>query len=225
MEFNNTESMRLGTVELTGDLVVPDEAEGIVVFAHGSGSSRKSERNRYVAQTLHDRGLGTLLFDLLTEEEEEAERATRHLRFDIDLLADRMNRATDWLERQAVAKGRSIGYFGASTGAAAALKAISTRQNGVRTVVSRGGRPDLAAGALPKVRVPVLLIVGGADKPVIELNREAAGQLGDHVRMEIVEGASHLFKEPGALEEVAHLAGDWFEDILVSSSTRHGGQA
>lgn len=219
MEINETQRMNLGSVELTGDLVVPEGAHGLVVFAHGSGSSRKSPRNRYVAEVLHERGLGTLLFDLLTEEEEEAERVTRHLRFDIELLAERMNRATDWLERQPAAKGRSFGFFGASTGAAAALQAVATRQNTVRAVVSRGGRPDLAMEYLPKVRVPVLLIVGGNDAPVIEMNQEAAEKLGEHGRMEIVEGAGHLFEEPGKLEEVARLAADWFEDALVSSSS------
>lgn len=206
--------MRIESVQLSGDLVLPDDADGIVVFAHGSGSSRKSRRNRYVAGELHKRGLGTLLFDLLTEAEEREDEATGRLRFDIDLLASRMNRATDWLESQPEAKNVPLGYFGASTGAAAAVKAISTRQNGVRTVVSRGGRPDLAAEALTKVRVPVLLIVGGRDAPVIEMNREAAGELGDLAKLEIVEGATHLFEEPGALERVAELAGDWFASVL-----------
>lgn len=195
---------------LEGNLVVPEGARGVVLFAHGSGSSRHSPRNRYVARELQRAGLATLLIDLLTEDEEEAERFTRHLRFDIGLLADRLVGAIDWLGRNPSTRGLPIGLFGASTGAGAALVAAAQRPDVVRAVVSRGGRPDLAGAALPRVRAPTLLIVGGYDEPVIEMNREALAQMRTEVKLEIVPGATHLFEEPGTLEQVARLAADWF---------------
>jgi len=204
-----------GSVELDGDLAVPEAARGMVVFVHGSGSSRRSPRNRFVAQTLHQGGLATLLFDLLTEAEEHQERVTRHLRFDIGLLAGRLLDVLDWLSRRPEAGGLKIGCFGASTGGGAALAAAAARPDIVAAVVSRGGRPDLAgAEALAGVRAPTLLIVGGADAPVIALNREAMTRMSAPVALEIVPGASHLFEEPGALEEVARLAHDWFDRHL-----------
>lgn len=198
-------------VTLEGNLSVPDGARGVVLFAHGSGSGRHSPRNRFVAHELVSARLATLLIDLLTEEEEDAERYTRHLRFDIGLLADRLVGATDWLARDPRTAALSVGYFGASTGGGAALVAAAERPERVAAVVSRGGRPDLAGDALPRVTAPTLLIVGGDDQPVIEMNERALMRLGSHAkRLEIVPGASHLFEEPGALEEVARLATDWF---------------
>jgi len=200
-------------VILEGDLVIPENARGVVLFAHGSGSSRHSPRNRYVAQQLQAVGLGTLLLDLLTEEEEALDYQTGHLRFDIELLADRLVAATHWLSREPA--GLPIGYFGASTGAAAALVAAARRPDAVRAIVSRGGRPDLAGDALREVWAPTLLIVGGADEQVLSLNEEALAQLGSAVsRLVIIPGAAHLFEEPGALEEVARLAADWFMRYL-----------
>jgi dienelactone hydrolase len=205
-----------GPVALDGDLAIPDEARGIVLFAHGSGSGRHSTRNRFVAETLYEGGLATLLFDLLTEEEEYQERFTRHLRFDIGLLAQRLIDATDWLARRPEASGLKVGYFGASTGGGAALVAAAERPEAVGAVVSRGGRPDLAGGeALSRVSAPTLLIVGGADTQVIELNRQAMAQMSAPVSLEIVPGATHLFEEPGALEQVARLARGWFERFLT----------
>lgn len=199
-----------GTVTLTGDLVVPEGATGIVLFAHGSGSSRLSPRNRSVARGLSARGLATLLIDLLTAEEERVDVRTAHLRFDIGLLADRLAGAKEWLAKQPQTRDLRIGYFGASTGAAAALVAAALHPEKVGAVVSRGGRPDLAGNLLPRVQAPTLLIVGGDDLPVIEMNRDAFAQLTCEKRLEIVPGASHLFEEPGTLEAVARLAGDWF---------------
>ena len=199
-----------GAVTLQGNLVVPEGASGVVLFAHGSGSSRLSPRNRSVAGKLADRGLATLLIDLLTAEEESIDLRTAHLRFDIGLLANRLADATDWLITQQATRPLRIGYFGASTGAAAALVAAALRPESIRAVVSRGGRPDLAGEALPRVQAPTLLIVGGNDHAVIGLNREALAQLTCEKRLEIVPGATHLFEEPGALETVARLAGDWF---------------
>ena len=207
--------LELGSVELAGDLAVPPGAEGIVLFAHGSGSSRRSSRNRAVAATLQDAGLATLLFDLLTDDEETIDARTAELRFDIPLLADRLLRATRWVEAQNDLLGVRIGYFGASTGAAAALVAASEADH-VGAVVSRGGRPDLARDALKRVTAPTLLIVGGADVRVIAMNEEAMGLLACEKRMDIVPGASHLFEEPGALERVSELARDWFVDKLLS---------
>jgi len=196
--------------ELTGDLTIPAGASGLVVFAHGSGSSRFSARNRAVALALQQRGLGTLLLDLLTPAEEMWDEATRHLRFDIPLLAHRLVVTTDWVALEFAMAPIDIGYFGASTGAAAALVAAAERAHIVHAVVSRGGRPDLAAGALARVTAPTLLIVGGNDGVVVDLNREALEAIRAPKKLEIVPGATHLFEEPGALEQVARLAGDWF---------------
>ena len=204
-----------GRVTLEGDLAVPSSARGVVLFAHGSGSSRFSSRNRFVAGELQRAGLATLLIDLLSAQEEAVDRRAGHLRFDIGLLADRLVVATDWLGQQSVSVDLPIGYFGASTGGGAALVAAAQRPHAVRAVVSRGGRPDLAGLALPRVQAPTLLIVGGDDLPVIGMNRDAAGKLQCEWRLEIVPAASHLFEEPGALEEVARLASAWFLDRLM----------
>lgn len=200
------------SVALSGDLVVPPRALALVAFAHGSGSSRLSPRNRFVAEVLHGGGLATLLFDLLTPDEEAVDARTRRLRFDIPLLAERLVGATDWLGRQEGLAELPLGYFGASTGAAAALIAAADRPERVAAVVSRGGRPDLAIGVLRNVRAPTLLIVGSLDHPVIRMNEEALAHLRTTKRLEIVEGATHLFEEPGALERVALLARDWFQE-------------
>jgi putative phosphoribosyl transferase len=197
-------------VVLEADVVVPRPARGLVLFAHGSGSSRHSSRNRHVAGELRAAGLVTVLADLLTPEEEQVDMRTGALRFDIDLLSGRVTALTDWLiERERLAD-LGVGLFGASTGAAAALVAAAARPAAVQAVVSRGGRPDLAGGHLRLVRQPTLLIVGGRDRTVLELNRGAMEELGGDTRLEIVPGASHLFEEPGALDEVARLARDWF---------------
>jgi putative phosphoribosyl transferase len=206
-----------GGVRLQGELTVPETAEAVVVFAHGSGSSRLSPRNQYVARALREGRLGTLLFDLLTEQEELAERTTRHLRFDIELLAARVLGATDWLLRQPVLRGRSVGYFGASTGAAAAIVAAAERPNDVGAVVSRGGRPDLAGEALGRIRQPTLLIVGGNDVQVMELNRLAFDELVCVKELRSVPGATHLFEEPGTLETAARIAREWFRQHLTSA--------
>ncbi|MBN9518068.1 dienelactone hydrolase family protein [bacterium] len=208
--------VRAGEVILEGNLSRPDHARGVVLFAHGSGSGRHSPRNRFVAGELVAAGLATLLIDLLTEAEERAEMYTHHLRFDIGLLADRLVGATDWLAADPRTADLSVGYFGASTGGGAALVAAARRPARVAAVVSRGGRPDLAGDALPRVTAPTLLIVGGDDEPVIEMNEWALARLGAPVkRLEIVPGASHLFEEPGTLNEVARLAADWFTCYLV----------
>jgi dienelactone hydrolase len=196
---------------LEADLHLPERAAGLVVFAHGSGSSRFSSRNRAVAGSLHARGLGTLLLDLLTREEELVDNRTREYRFDIERLGRRVVVTTDWLQNREDLLWLPVGYFGASTGAAAALLAAAERPSVVRAVVSRGGRPDLAGAALPKVTAPTLLIVGGHDEPVIELNEEAKSQMrAAHVELRIVPRATHLFEEPGTLEQVRQLAGEWF---------------
>lgn len=197
-------------VTLEGELVIPQSAAGIVLFAHGSGSSRHSSRNRFVAQRLQKAGLATLLFDLLTLQEEEVDVLTRQHRFDIDLLTRRLAGATNWLCQQPQASQLAIGYFGASTGAAAALRAAAELPDKVSAVVSRGGRPDLAMTELPRVQAPTLLIVGGFDTQVIELNRQAQVQLNVENSLDIVPGATHLFEEPGTLEQVADLAINWF---------------
>jgi Dienelactone hydrolase and related enzymes len=203
-------------ITLEGNLTIPEGAKGIVVFAHGSGSSRFSSRNRYVAQELQKEGLGTLLFDLLTAEEERIDMITTHLRFDIDLLADRLVSVTNWLLSNPDTKELVIGYFGASTGAAAALIAAKEHSNVIKAVVSRGGRPDLAEKALPDVKAPTLLIVGGEDYQVIEMNQWALDQLKiEQKELKIVPRATHLFEEPGTLEEVANLAGEWFRRYLL----------
>lgn len=209
-----------GQAVLEGSLAIPRDAEGMVLFAHGSGSSRHSPRNRYVAASLQQSGLATLLLDLLTPEEEAVDLRTRHLRFDIDLLAQRLVSTTDWLARERETLNLFIGYFGASTGAGAALVAAAERPEAVRAVVSRGGRPDLAGDALPRVRAPTLLIVGGDDVPVIGMNEDAMARIRAEVRLEIVAGATHLFEEPGTLEEVARLARDWFVQHLSSTHAR-----
>ncbi|MDP9454668.1 MAG: dienelactone hydrolase family protein [Actinomycetota bacterium] len=196
-------------VTLEGSLGIPDGAVGVVLFAHGSGSGRHSPRNRLVAQSLREAGLATLLVDLLTPQEEEVDLGTRRLRFDVGLLAERLAGATDWLARQADTRDLRVGYFGASTGAGAALVAAAERP-GVGAVVSRGGRPDLAGEALTRVAAPTLLIVGGEDEPVLEMNREAFARMRAEKELEIVPGATHLFGEPGKLEEVARLAAGWF---------------
>lgn len=199
---------------LCGSLAVPPGAVGLVLFAHGSGSGRRSPRNWRVAEALQALGLGTLLFDLLTEREGKVDELTLHLRFDIGLLAERLVAATDWALENRVTRGLPIGYFGASTGAAAALVAATLRPRAVRAVVSRGGRPDLAGDALGAVEAPTLLIVGGADPQVLELNRAAMTRMRSPVELEIVPGATHLFEEPGTLARVAELAALWLRTHL-----------
>jgi putative phosphoribosyl transferase len=200
----------VGRAVLSGNLTVPENAEALVLFAHGSGSSRHSPRNQFVARTLNRVGLGTLLFDLLTPEEEALDIYTREHRFNIRLLADRLMHATNWARQQDETRDLRIGYFGSSTGGAAALVAAAELPQDVGAVVSRGGRPDLAGDALPKVQAPTLLIVGGNDDIVIELNEMARDQMRCEVKLEIIPGATHLFEEPGALEQVAKLASNWF---------------
>jgi dienelactone hydrolase len=204
--------VRIGTglATIEGDLQIPERALGMVLFAHGSGSSRHSSRNRYVAGELNTAGLATLLIDLLTPEEEAVDQHTAHLRFDIPLLAERLVAATHWLAKDPSTRSLRVGYFGASTGAAAALVAAATVSDQVGAVVSRGGRPDLAGDALPRVTAPTLLIVGSRDTAVLEMNQAAMARMQAVTRLEIVPGATHLFEEPGTLEMVARLAGDWF---------------
>jgi putative phosphoribosyl transferase len=203
--------VRAGSTFLEGNLGIPEEAVGVVLFAHGSGSGRHSPRNVFVAEQLRKAGLATLLIDLLTEEEEVVDSYTMHLRFDIGLLADRLTGAIDWLAGDPLTDDLPVGGFGASTGAGAALVAAARRPARVGAVVSRGGRPDLAGDALPAVRLPTLLIVGGLDRVVIGLNEQALERLGSPDRqLVIVPGATHLFEEPGKLEEVARMAADWF---------------
>ena len=205
--------IRSGAVQLGGDLSIPVGAQGVVLFAHGSGSSRHSPRNQLVARTIREAGVGTLLFDLLTKQEEAVDVHTAHLRFDIGLLAERLIDATYWV------KGEfdylNVGYFGSSTGGGAALVAAAELGDSVGAVVSRGGRPDLAGDALP-VKSPTLLIVGGLDYPVIEMNKSALSRMRCEKEMKIVPGATHLFEEPGTLQEVARLAADWFQKHLHS---------
>jgi dienelactone hydrolase len=203
-----------GEATLQGDLVIPTGARGVVLFAHGSGSSRHSPRNRAVAAELRAGGFATLLMDLLTMDEEAVDVRTGHLRFDIPLLATRLVTATDWLAADADARDFPLGYFGASTGAGAALMAAVDRPRLVHAVVSRGGRPDLAGPVLGRVTAPTLLIVGGHDHPVIQMNREAMAQMRAETAMEIVPGAGHLFEEPGTLDQVAVLAHAWFQRHL-----------
>jgi putative phosphoribosyl transferase len=210
--------VHVGKVVLEGNLVLPPGASGIVLFAHGSGSSRHSPRNRYVAGVLQAGGLATLLIDLLTPEEEVVDLRTAHLRFDIELLAERLVGTSDWLAGQPATCDLHAGYFGASTGGGAALVAAAERPQVVHAVVSRGGRPDLAGAALPRVLAPTLLIVGERDTPVIEMNEAALARLECVKRLEIVPGATHLFEEPGTLEEVARLARGWFERYLTPTS-------
>ena len=205
-------TLHAGDVELRGSLGVPQGPMGLVIFAHGSGSSRLSPRNRHVAEALRARGMATLLFDLLTESEELADRLDATLRFDVDLLAERLLAVTEWVQQQSSLAHLPLAYFGASTGAAAALIAASRRPELLRAVVSRGGRPDLAGAALPLVRAPTLMIVGGSDEHVLELNREAIDRMTIGTQLAIVPGASHLFEEPGAIDEVSQLAAEWLVD-------------
>ncbi len=207
--------VQAGKDQLGGNLTIPAESNAIVLFVHGSGSSRFSSRNRFVAKTLNDAGLATLLFDLLTAEEEEVDQYTREYRFDIPLLSRRLVNAIDWTKNFESTQALRIGLFGSSTGAAAALIGSTKRPKEVGAVVSRGGRPDLAGGALPNVRAPTLLIVGGDDSVVIQLNEEASQLLNVEQQIEIVPGATHLFEEPGKLEQVAKLASNWFVKHLL----------
>ena len=207
-----------GAVALPGALMIPPGRNGVVVFAHGSGSSRHSPRNQFVARIIRESGYGTLLFDLLTAEEEIEDNVTRRLRFDIGLLAGRLAEVTRWLFAQPAARDLGIGYFGSSTGGSAALVAAAEIGQRIDAVVSRGGRPDLAGDALPRVPSPTLLIVGGYDHAVLELNQEALAKLRCEKELKIVSGATHLFEEPGALEAVARLAADWFRRYLHTHS-------
>lgn len=206
--------VKAGRERLGGTLAVPEGARGLVIFAHGSGSSRFSPRNRFVAYSLRQAGLATLLFDLLTLEEEAEDEVTAELRFDIDFLARRLGEVTDWVSTHPELSPLRVGYFGSSTGAAAALVAAADRPELTGAVVSRGGRPDLAATVLDRVVAPTLLIVGGADDVVLELNRRALERLRAPKALEVVPGATHLFEEPGALERVSELAADWFTRFL-----------
>jgi len=207
-----------GPVIVDGNLAVPQSTSALVLFAHGSGSSRHSPRNQFVARTLNNEGLATLLFDLLTPEEESVDLRTREHRFNIDLLAERLVHATKWAKQQQQTRDLRVGYFGSSTGGGAALVAAAELPDDVGAVVSRGGRPDLAGDALPKVKAPTLLIVGGEDHVVIELNEQARAQMRCEIKIDIVPGATHLFKEQGALEQVAKLASDWFVNHIGGKS-------
>ena len=214
--MEQTEQVRIpvGAITLDGDLSIPPGARGIVVFAHGSGSTRHSPRNRYVGEDLRHEGFGTLLMDLLTPREEAVDNRTAELRFNIPFLAQRLEAATSWLHQQHEMREFHLGYFGASTGAAAALIAAANAPELIRAVVSRGGRPDMAGDALSRVQAPTLLIVGGNDGPVIGMNREAFVRIPGEKKLEIVPGATHLFEEPGALEQVSTLAREWFARYL-----------
>ena len=207
-----------GPVELEGNLSLTSNASGIVLFSHGSGSSRHSPRNRFVAEQLQQAGLATLLIDLLTAEEEIADRISGHLRFDIQLLAQRLGCVTDWLKQNPSTRALKIGYFGASTGAGAALLTAADHPQDVAAIVSRGGRPDLAGDALLLVKAPTLLIVGGEDPDVIRLNETALAQIPGEKRLDIIPGATHLFEESGTLEQVASLARQWFARYLLSAT-------
>ena len=207
-------TIRVKDVSLSGELNVPQKALGLVLFAHGSGSSRNSPRNQSVARVLREAGVGTLLFDLLTVEEEQAEAYTRHLRFDIPFLAERLVAATRWVLDEATTSNLNLGYFGASTGAAAALVAAANLDEAIRAVVSRGGRPDLAGDALEGVNAPTLLIVGAQDTQVLAMNEEAHDRLRCQKALRIIPGATHLFEEPGTLEQVAQMASEWFAEHL-----------
>jgi putative phosphoribosyl transferase len=209
-----------GTTILEGNLNIPARAQGVILFAHGSGSSRHSPRNQFVAHTLYDAGFATLLIDLLTLQEEAEDRSTGHLRFNIDLLSERVVAVTNWLTQHEETKALKVACFGASTGAAAALVAAAAMPQVVGAVVSRGGRPDLAHASLPLVQAPTLLIVGSLDREVLKLNNMAASLLTCEKRVEVVGGATHLFEEPGALEQVAQLASEWFTRYLPTGSPR-----
>jgi dienelactone hydrolase len=216
----NEVQIQAGRAVLSGDLTIRENAVALVLFAHGSGSSRHSPRNQFVARTLNQAGLATLLFDLLTPDEEATDMYSREHRFNIGLLAERLVHATKWAKQQEQTRDLQLSYFGSSTGAAAALVAAAEIPQDVGAIVSRGGRPDLAGDALPKVKAPTLLIVGGNDDIVIELNEMARDQMRCEVKLEIVTRATHLFEEPGALEKVAKLASDWFVHHLGVSSAR-----
>ena len=209
-DFNQIVQIPVNGIKLEGSLMIPSKSSGVVLFAHGSGSSRHSPRNNFVAQSLQSAGIGTLLLDLLTRQEDELYET----RFDIDLLTWRLERVTQWLMEQPQSRSLAIGYFGASTGAAAALNAAATFGTAIGAIVSRGGRPDLAMSALPQVQSPTLLIVGGLDDVVIDLNRQAYEQLKTEKHLAVVPGATHLFEEPGTLQEVARLAAQWFKRHL-----------
>jgi len=213
----NEVEIRAGRAVLSGSLNIPEDASALALFAHGSGSSRHSPRNQFVARTLNEAGLATLLFDLLTQEEDAIDMQTRELRFNIHLLAERLVHATKWAKQYEDTRDLRIGYFGSSTGGAAALVAAVDVPQDVGAVVSRGGRPDLAGEALPKVQAPTLLIVGGNDDIVIELNEQARDRMRCEVKLEIIPGATHLFEEPGSLEKVATLASDWFAKHIGSA--------
>ncbi|NBD33015.1 MAG: alpha/beta hydrolase [Cyanobacteria bacterium] len=215
IQEENLVSIPVHSIRLQGNLSLPKAAQGIVLFAHGSGSSRYSPRNRFVAEVLQKGGLGTLLIDLLTEEEEAIDLQTRQLRFNINLLAKRLAAVTDWLLQNEKTRLLPIGYFGASTGAAAALVAATQHPQFVKAIVSRGERPDLAGSILSQIQAPTLLIVGGNDVPVIEMNQFALAQLQSEKQLKIVPRATHLFEEAGALEEVARLAREWFQYYLT----------
>jgi putative phosphoribosyl transferase len=217
-EIEHTVEIPSGLVTLIGTLTVPRTARGIVLFAHGSGSSRHSPRNRYVARVLGQAGLATMLLDLLTPAEEEQDRFTAQLRFDIGLLAGRLVDGTNWVARRADTRDLAVGYFGASTGAAAALIAAAEQARRIRAVVSRGGRPDLAGDALKRVQAPTLLIVGEHDPEVMHLNEQAQAHLAGERRLAVIPGATHLFEEPGTLEKAAHLARDWFARHLNAAA-------
>jgi dienelactone hydrolase len=207
-------------IQLDGDLIIPEHAHGLVIFAHGSGSSRHSSRNRYVATELRQAGLATMLMDLLTRREEQIDARTAHLRFDINLLADRLVAAAEYLTLDPRTMSLPIGLFGASTGGGAALVAAARRAQLIRAVVSRGGRPDLAEDALPRVQCATLLIVGGDDEVVIEMNRDAMRRMRSDVELKIIPAATHLFEESGALEQVARLAADFFNRRLHKSADK-----
>jgi putative phosphoribosyl transferase len=215
----DTRSIHLAQVNLEGELQIPDVATGVVLFAHGSGSSRQSPRNQFVARVIREAGVGTLLFDLLTPDEEAVDLMTHHLRFDIDLLAERLVSAARWVRNELGNPDLKLGFFGSSTGGGAALVAAAKLAAGISAVVSRGGRPDLAGPALTYVLAPTLLIVGGLDHVVIELNRKAYEQLRCEKKLKIVPGATHLFEEPGALEQVANVAADWFQTYLGTNAS------
>jgi putative phosphoribosyl transferase len=214
-----TVKISVGRAELVGDLAVPEQAQGFVLFAHGSGSSRHSPRNRYMAKELQRAYMATLLVDLLTLEEEQIDVRTREFRFNIDMLGERLIRLTDWHSMHPDVSSLPMGYFGASTGSAAALIAAAARADLVRAVVSRGGRPDLARASLPGVKAPTLLIVGGSDAAVIELNQQAFQILPGRKTLEIIPGATHLFQESGALEQVARLAAEWYGRYLAGTES------
>ncbi len=210
--------IQLDLVKLEGNLSVPKNSVGIVLFAHGSGSGRTSPRNRFVARELNQKGIATLLFDLLTREEEEIDEQTTHLRFDISLLSQRLTQTTDWLLKNSKIANLNVGYFGASTGAAAALVAAAERPRIVKAVVSRGGRPDLAGSSLGNVKCPTLLLVGGYDDVVIELNKQAMAKMKSEKKLIVIPEATHLFEEPGKLEQVAQHASNWFIQYLGESN-------